>query len=558
MIPRLVLLALGKVVGFPSRTRLWTFAAACRDPRRAQEKRLREILAAHAGTAFGRDHRFDQIKSVDDYRRQVPLAPYDYFEPYLARVRRGEVNALLTQRPLMFALTSGTTSSRKTIPVTPRYLKDYQRGWNRWGLRMLLDHQGISCAPILQLAGDPGEYHTEAGIPCGSLSGLTAATQKRFIRFLYCMPAAANPVVDTASKYYLALRLGLPRPVGVLTAANPSTLVGLARTLEARADELLRDMTEGTLSAKLQLPAGVREAIAPYLRVNKRKARAMTEAASKEGALRPFHAWPPGKLLIGTWMGGSVGPYLRQVKRYFGDTFLRDLGLIASEGRLTIPLEDGTPSGALDVTTHYFEFVPEAEIDSPSPNILGAHELEVGRHYFIFPTTAAGLYRYDLHDLVRVTGNYGRTPKLEFLSKGSHMASLTGEKLSEYQVTQAVAAVTQKMNLPLPVYTVAPIWDDERAYYGFFVEENAWPMESIEPFLTQLDAELRVANTEYAAKRTSNRLGGISAEPLPPGTWAEWDARRQRERGGPAEQYKHPCLVGDVRFRDTLHTAEKV
>src|SRR5204863_790165 len=129
-----------------------------------------------------------------------------------------EVEALLAgDRVHMFALTSGTTAARKTIPVTTRYLRDYKRGWNRWGLRMLLDHQSISCSPILQLAGDPSEFRTEAGIPCGSLSGLTVAAQKRFIRFLYVMPAAANPIRATAAKYYVALRLGLPRPVGVIT-----------------------------------------------------------------------------------------------------------------------------------------------------------------------------------------------------------------------------------------------------------------------------------------------------------------------------------------------------
>ena len=79
----------------------------------------------------------------------------------------------------MFAMTSGTTAARKTIPITPRYLHDYRGGWNRWGLRTLLDHQRLSCNPILQLAGDMAEYHTEAGIPCGSLSGLTVAVQKR-------------------------------------------------------------------------------------------------------------------------------------------------------------------------------------------------------------------------------------------------------------------------------------------------------------------------------------------------------------------------------------------
>ena len=120
---------------------------------------------------------------------------------------------------------------------------------------------------------------------------------------------------------------------------------------------------------------------------------------------------------------------------------VRDVGLIASEGRMTIPLADGTPSGVLDITTHYFEFIPEEEVDSPQPTVLAAHELRGGQTYFILPTTAYGLYRYHIHDVVRVTGFHNKTPLIEFLSKGSLFANITGEKLSEYHVTQAMTAV---------------------------------------------------------------------------------------------------------------------
>ena len=76
--------------------------------------------------------------------------------------------------------------------------------------------------------------------------------------------------------------------------------------------------------------------------------------------------------------------------------------------------------------------------------------------------------------------------------------------------------------------------------------------ESPAELVAQADAALSTANTEYAAKRTSRRLGPVRAETLPPGTWSDWDTRRQRTRGGPAEQYKHPCLIGDVNFRMTM------
>src|SRR5262249_34846596 len=190
---------------------------------------------------------------------------------YLERVRRGEIDALLSdRRVLMFALTSGTTAARKTIPVTPRYLADYRRGWNRWGLRALLDHQRVSCAPILQLVGDPEEYSTEAGIPCGSLSGLTVKVQHGYMRLLYCLPLAASPIKDAHAKYYVALRLSLGRPVGLILTANPSTLAALARTLNDEKENLLRDLRDGTLNPRLNLPDATRAELPPYLKRHRR------------------------------------------------------------------------------------------------------------------------------------------------------------------------------------------------------------------------------------------------------------------------------------------------
>lgn len=553
MVPRLLILAAGKVVGFPSRVRLWTFNSACRRPREVQESLLQRILAEQADTGFGRDHHFRDIRTIADFRRHLPVAPYDYFEPYLARVRSGEINALLSdERVLMFALTSGTTSARKTIPITPRYLSDFRRGWNRWGLRALLDHQRISCAPILQLAGDPEEFRTEAGIPCGSLSGLTVQVQKPIIRFLYCLPAAVGAIKDTYAKYYVALRLSIGRPVGMIASANPSTLAALARVLNEEKESLLRDLSDGTLNSRINVPDSIRSALTPRLKKYARRSRRFDAIAAKTGELWPKDVWSADRLLLGTWTGGSVGPYLGQLEQAYGKTYVRDLGLVASEGRMTIPLSDGTAAGVLDVTTHYFEFIPEAEGDSPNPTVLGAHEIEEGKHYYILLTTAAGLYRYHIHDLVRVAGFHRRTPLLEFLGKGNHFASLTGEKLSEYQVTQSLADVCHRLNLRLPTYTLAPIWDEVQPHYGLFIERGAWEEEAAVRVAAALDGALGHANDEYRGKRSSSRLGSVQICWLPPGAWATWDRERLARSGGPPEQYKHPCLIGDLQFHDSM------
>src|SRR5262249_41791916 len=172
----------------------------------------------------------------------------------------------------------------------------------------------------------------------------------------------------------------------------------------------------------------------------------------------------------------------------------------------------------LDITTHYFEFISESQGDSSQPIVLGAHELEEGKHYYILLTTAAGLYRYHIHDHVRVVGFHGRTPLLEFLGKGQNFANLTGEKLSEYQVTQAVASAARRGGLALPVYALAPCWDERQPYYGLFVERRVWGDAESGAALADVDAALAEANDEYRGKRASGRLGPVRMMWLPPGT----------------------------------------
>jgi hypothetical protein len=468
-------------------------------------------------------------------------------------VRKGEVEALLSDRKvLMFALTSGTTAARKFIPVTPRYLADYQRGWNIWGLQVFNDHPSMTLRPILQMSGDCDEFRTEADICCGTVTGLTAKMQKRIVQWVYCVPHSAGRIREASAKYYTALRLSIARDVGMIVAANPSTLVNMARTGDREKESLIRDLYDGTLNRDLEIAPDVRAQLAPRIRRERAAARRLEDIVRRTGTLYPRDYWQQD-CLLGNWTGGSVGAYMRHYPKYYGNMPVRDVGLIASEGRMSIPLADGTSSGVLDVTTHYYEFIPEQEIDSLQPVVLSAHELEEGHNYYILPTTAFGLYRYHICDLVRVTGFYNQTPLVEFLSKGSHFANITGEKISEYHVTQAMEQVLREMNLSLTAYSLAPCWDDEQPYYGLFIEETDLAGPSVGATLAKLlDLRLGKLNIEYAAKRESQRLGAVRLQNLPSGAWQYWDRRFQAERGGTFEQYKHPCLISDPNFRDSL------
>jgi hypothetical protein len=402
--------------------------------------------------------------------------------------------------------------------------------------------------PIVQLSGDHDECRSESNVPCGAVTGLTATMQKRIIRWLYCVPGCVGKIKDPAAKYYTVLRLSVPRNVGMVVAANPSTLINLARAGDLEKESLIRDIADGTLSTRLDIPAEVRALLKGRLsKANRARAAELEAIVARTGTLYPRDYWP-NKFLLGNWTGGSVGAYLRHYPRYFGEAPVRDVGLIASEGRMTIPFEDNTPAGVLDITSHYFEFIPEAEGDSPNPTVLGAHELTEGGRYFILLTTGYGLYRYHIYDLVRVTGFYNQTPLLEFLSKGAHFANITGEKLSEYQVTQSMAEVLRELDLTLTTYSVAPCWpaggDFEQPYYGLFVERDDLKTAATAQLLAgRLDERLRQINVEYESKRASQRLGALRLEALPAGFWARWDRERLQRSGGTMEQYKHPCLI---------------
>lgn len=551
---------LGRLASRQARRWAAEFDAATQDPRAVQDALLRRIVETQRDTQFGQDHAFQEIGNFADFRRHLSINRYEYFESYINQVKRGRLTALVNAPTVhMFALTSGTTASRKFVPVTPQYLADYRRGWTIWGIRAIEKYPEIKFRGILQLVSDWDEFRTEAGIPCGSVSGLTSHMQKRVVRWMYVMPAITGKIKDSTAKQYLALRLSLVRSLGLVTSANPSTLVNLARMCDAEKETLIRDIHDGTLSERHPIPGEVHHRLRHLIaRPNPRRAKELEEIVRRTGTLYPKDCWPTLQLL-GNWTGGSVGSYLRFYSRYYGDIPVRDLGLIASEGRLTIPVDDATSSGVLDITSHFFEFVPQDEIDSPNPTSLRADEVEVGKAYFIIPTTAFGLYRYNIYDLVRVTGFYNRTPLIEFLNKGAHFANVTGEKLSEFQVVRAVQEALREQNATVVAYTLAPCWDDEMPYYGLFVESgDLGELERARRLSASIDRHLRALNVEYDTKRASRRLGSVRAMLLPAGAWLAWDQQRLHRNGGTAEQYKHPCLIPDADFRRQIPVDREV
>src|SRR5262249_48775981 len=101
-------------------------------------------------------------------------------------------------------------------------------------------------------------------------------------------------------------------------------------------------------------------------------------------------------------------------------------------------------------------------------------------------------------------------------------------------------------------------WDDEQPYYGLFVERADIPNADFGARIAEaLDDRLCESNIEYAGKRSSLRLGPVRMQIMPDGTWHDWDRQRVTQTGGVLEQYKHPCLIPDIGFRQSMPVEEE-
>lgn len=527
--------------------------AATTDVRGAQASVLRAILSENAATAFGRAHGFSTITTPDAFRAKVPITTWDALEPYVDRMVAGEKGVLVAEDPIFYATTSGTTGRRKLIPVTSSFVGSCRKvarvlfrstltempGTLR-GRRLTMRSPDVETLPNKALAGSITVALS------GGLDGGEGA--------LDAVPHDVFAVKDFDTKYYLALRFAAEEHVTTISAVNPSTLLLFARTLAEKGDALARALERGVLCPSditLKLDDGVRARLERRAGRNQAAAERIRRSATEHGHARMRDLFPA---LVGLvcWKGGSAPYYLSRLVESYGALPILDYGYAASEALMGAPLSTTGADSLLVPHAHFIELVPEDAIDAVRKGegtTLLLDEAEVGKSYYVFVTTHGGLYRYDMNDVVEVTGRENHAPLVVFRHKGGAMSSLTGEKLSESHVVRAMETVRPKT--PLHGFVVAPLLVDAGEPGYVLAVDGALTDDDLARLGPAFDAALCACNLEYEAKRTSKRLVPLVAVRLPDDAVTRHRQARVAA-GAPDAHVKVPHLSRDGALLVTL------
>ncbi|EDY20948.1 GH3 auxin-responsive promoter [Chthoniobacter flavus Ellin428] len=459
-------------------------------PESTQRDVLARLIAINADSAYGRAHGFAKVRSYEDFCRRVPIVDYDTLEPWVTRIRDGESNVLTDEPVARLVPTSGSSGARKLIPFTRGLQRSFNAAIGAWMLDLVRQYPSITWGPAywsISPAISAGAEES-AAVPIGfdDDSAYLGGIRQRLVEATFAAPSALRLAADTDSFRYATLLCLLRQPeLRLISVWHPSFLTLLWDALSNGWNELVADVASGDCQCRDAFPAEVQPLLGAT--PSPRRARVLEAAGPSEIA----KLWP-GLEVVSCWGDGQAGLPFRDLQKRHPHVAIQAKGLLATEACISIPFAGRHP---IAITSHFFEFA------DAQGNTCLAHALREGEVYTVIVTTAGGLWRYRLGDLVEVDGFVGATPSLRFLGREGGISDLCGEKLAEPFVTHALEEACRRFHLAPRFALLAPeVGENQNRHYTLFIEGD-FPAA----LLPHLDARLR-DNPHYAVCRELGQL----------------------------------------------------
>jgi hypothetical protein len=239
--------------------------------------------------------------------------------------------------------------------------------------------------------------------------------------------------------------------------------------------------------------------------------------------------------------GVSFSPYRSQFDSLLNLPKLSYMQMYsASEGFFGI--QDETNSDEMLLMLDYGIFYEFIEFDSQKQcystgDTIALYDVKKDCDYAVVISTNAGLWRYQLGDVIRFTNTNPYRFKISGRTK--QYLNVFGEELMVHNTDKAIQTACEKTKATLIDYTVAPIFMNEKSGAHEWLIEFEKSPTNFEFFVDILDTELKTLNSDYEAKRYNNFvIHQPRVKALPQGTFYQW-LKQNNKLGG---QFKVPRL----------------
>lgn len=472
-----------------------------------QLRQLTGLLSAGSFCRFGREHHFERILGLPDpverykaFVRSTPVADWYAFKDAIAEMREGGRRGVLWPGLVKrFAQTSGTTAGDKFIPVSDEMMRsNYLASLDIFAH---LANRGVSLARVmggrcLFLGGSSDLSYNEHGVATGDLSGLVTPMIRWPLSEIYSPGPEIALMSDWPAKIEAMARLTIDQDIRFISGMPSWAMVLIDRVIE-----LARERGRASVTC----------------------ARDM---------------WP--NLEVFVHGGVKYAPFLPRMCRAFSgdpgvDFPCRHELYPASEGFIAMQDRAGDPGLRLlsDVGLFY-EFVPLERINDPEPEAFPCWAVEKGQKYCVVMTTNAGLWRYNIGDVVEFDtvpagpgGDGGDGPcRLRIVGRHRHFINAFGENLIVEHVEHGVAEAARATGLEPGEFTAAPVYPTETTRPGLELAIELPPgvaPETLARFAEVFDAAVKSVNVDYTTKRADS----LGMQPptltvLRPGTFHRW------------------------------------
>lgn len=464
-----------------------------------QQKTFEMLMRDAAQTAFGKDHGFADIKTVEAFRKQVPIRDYEGLKPYIERIVKGELDVTWPGKPEYFAKTSGTTSGTKYIPISKQSLPNHFRSARNAVLSYVHEtgNSKFLDGGLIFLSGSP-ELEVKAGIKTGRLSGISNYEVPSYLR----------------------------------TNQKPSYKTNCIEDWEEKLERIIDE----TINEDMNLISG----IPPWVQMYFDRIQARTGKKIKD-------VFPNFSVFV--YGGVNFEPYRARLFDSIGkkidsiETFPASEGFIAyqdsqiHEGLLLL-LNEGI----------FYEFIPVEEYGKANATRLTIEDVQLGKNYALIINSNAGLWGYSIGDTVKFVS---KNPyRLVVTGRIKHFISAFGEHVIGEEVEKAMRATMQKFpEAELTEFTVSPQVTPTEGlpHHQWLVEFGKLPSNP-EAFAQELDNQLRALNTYYDDLIAGKILRTLILVPLKKDSFIEY----MKSIGKLGGQNKVPRLSNDRSIADEL------